>query len=94
MENDKNKIILVNIVEALVKLKAKGLMKSIEMCRCDKCFMDVCAITLNKFNPKYVTTTRGELLAKISTYDHNYQSEMMVEILKAMLIVKKTPRHD
>lgn len=94
--NDQNKneeLILVNVVESLVRGKARELIKTMDMCQCDKCFMDVCAITLNKLKPKYVTTTKGELLSQISTFSNNYQSELLVEVLKALVAVKKSPKH-
>lgn len=94
--NDQNKceeLILVNVVESLVKAKTRELIKTMDMCKCDKCFMDACAITLNRLKPKYVTTTKGELLSQISTFSSNYQSELMVEVLKALVTVKNSPKH-
>lgn len=95
MNEQKNnqELILVNVVESLVRGKARELIKTMDMCKCDKCFMDVCAITLNRLKPKYVTTTRGELLSQISTFSSNYQSELMVEVLKALVAVKNSPKH-
>lgn len=92
-QNNNEELILVNVVESLVRAKTRELIKTMDMCKCDKCFMDVCAITLNRLKPMYVTTTKGELLSQISTFSSNYQSELMVEVLKALVAVKKSPRH-
>jgi len=92
-EGHAHEYVLVNIVETLVKNKAKDLIKTIDMCQCNKCYLDACAIVLNNLEPLYVTTRRGELLSRVETIGYQYQSKMMIEVLKALNAVRKSPRH-
>ncbi len=89
----KNDLILINIVEALVRDKTAKLIKTIDMCQCETCYLNACAIVLNKLDPLYVTTNKGALLSRISTINYTYQTDLTVEILKALMIVKESPRH-
>ncbi len=86
-------LILVNIVEEIVRDKTAKLMKTIDMCQCETCYLNACAIVLNTRDPLYVTTKKGALLSRISTINYAYQTDLTVEILKALMIVKNSPRH-
>lgn len=92
-ENIRSEYILVNAVEDLVKQKAAELMETVLMCRCEMCFLDVCAIALNSLKPYYVTTTSGALLAQMKTVDKNYQTQIVIEVTRAIMLVKTSPRH-
>lgn len=95
MENTKkdDQIILVNIVEAIVRDKASKLIKTIDMCQCETCYLNACAIVLNAMDPLYVTTKKGALLSRINTAHYTYQTDLTVEIVKALMLVKEKPRH-
>lgn len=86
-------LILVNIFEELVKNKVRTIIESIDMCKCEKCQLNACAIALNSLPPKYVTTTKGTLLSQISVSDLNNQTTIEVEVLKALKIVRNCPLH-
>jgi len=66
----------------------------IDMCKCDKCFSDICSIVLNSLKPHYVTTTMGGLLDRAALLNVDVLSRISVEIFKAVDIVKKNPSHD
>lgn len=85
--------ILINIVEDLVMTTVQHAMKEIEMCSCHKCQLNACAIALNALPPRYVTTTKGTLLAEIGFMKSSFQFEVMVEVSKALKLVKEKPRH-
>lgn len=95
MDNPKkdDQTILVNIAEAIVREKAKKLIKTIDMCQCETCCLNACAIVLNTLKPLYVTTKRGALLSQINTTNYTYQTDLTVEIVKALMLVKEKPRH-
>lgn len=84
---------LVNIIEELVKDKVRVLMASQDMCRCEKCYCDACAIALNALKPCYVTTEKGSLLSLLSAQHVGTQTELTVCVLQALLKVKSSPRH-
>lgn len=85
--------ILVNIVEDLVMTTVQHAMKDIDMCRCHKCQLNASAIALNALPSRYVTTTKGSLLAEIGFMNSAFQFEVIVEVSKALKMVKEHPRH-
>jgi len=86
-------LILVNIYEELVKDKVSSTINTIDMCRCKKCQLNACAIALNALPPKYVTTTRGALLAQLAVSSLECQTSVEVAVLRALKMVKEYPLH-
>ena len=65
-----------------------------DICKCGKCFHDICAITLNSIPPHYVTTERGELLKKATALlNIENLTKISSEIFKAIDIVRNHPSH-
>jgi competence protein ComFB len=93
-EKKQEELVLVNAVEEIVKEKAKTMVQNAEMCKCRKCYLNVCAIALNKLKPRYITSSRGKILSSLDIMDYGYQAELTVAIVGAIEIVKKNPRHD
>ncbi len=62
-----------------------------DMCCCEVCYLNACAIALNSLKQLYVTTYKGALLSKISTIGVGYQAVLICEIIKALMIVKASP---
>lgn len=89
----KKNYVLVNITEELVRKKVKEMMKDFDMCQCDKCYLDVCAIILNDLKPHYVTTEIGMLLTELLATHYQYQTDLTVHVLEAMKQVKNSPHH-
>ena len=87
------KPILINIVEYLVKKKVNELIKEIDMCKCDLCRLNACAIALNHLKPHYVTTSRGALLGELNDVTANYIANIVVEVTKSLVHVKNNPHH-
>lgn len=86
--------VLINIVEEVVRGKVREAMRETDMCRCNKCELNACAIALNNLKPKYVTTYKGQLLAKIGLMNPDYLMEVSIEVAKALRIVIQRPLHD
>lgn len=89
----KQKYILVNITEELVKKKVRQTMPTFDMCQCEKCYLDACAISLNNLKPQYVTTLKGTLLTKLSDTQFQYQTDLQIQVINALMAVKNSPRH-
>ncbi|EJU28364.1 late competence development protein ComFB [Selenomonas sp. CM52] len=51
------------------------------------------ALALNHLPPKYVSTHKGDLFARIATMDPVDKAFIIQEIAKAIQIVHKMPRH-
>ena len=93
LTQSEDKLILVNIVEELVRAKVSSTIQFIDMCRCEKCQLNACAIALNELPPKYVTTTKGALFAQLGVSGFEDQTAIEVEVMKALKIVKECPMH-
>lgn len=92
-KSEQGEFVLINVAEQIVEQKVAELMQQTDMCRCDKCRLNACAIALNALPPHYVTTNRGELLAKVSASALDQQTEVIVEVTKALMKVKEHPMH-
>jgi len=84
---------VVNIIEDMVRLKVNDMIKDFDMCDCDLCRLNACAIALNNLPPHYVTTKKGALLGKVDDIELTYRARIAVEVAKALKIVKERPLH-
>ncbi|MDR2933603.1 MAG: late competence development ComFB family protein [Oscillospiraceae bacterium] len=85
--------ILINANEEMVKGDVRKMMEFIDMCKCEKCFKDVCAIVLNKLPARYVTTRKGTLLSQIPQMSRENHAEMTILIAQALKMVSESPQH-
>ncbi|MCF6464237.1 late competence development ComFB family protein [Clostridium sp. Cult1] len=86
---------LRNLIEDEVIYTINRLLKDRkDICTCDKCKMDIAAITLNNLKPKYVVTEKGKLYGKIDTIDYQFDADLVREIVKAIEIVGDNPHHE
>lgn len=88
------KRILRNLTEDIVISKLDVLMERMDCCRCDLCRLDIASYALNRLPNKYVATTQGELLSKISLIDNEFTIRVTTEITKAINVIKEHPRHE
>jgi len=84
---------LKNYMEEVVDSKLDSILNSIEICKCDKCKLDVKAIALNNLPPRYVVTDKGILYSKLNEMEFQFEVNVETEIIKAAVIVGKNPRH-
>jgi competence protein ComFB len=91
--SDGDDVELININEELIKAHVKEAMSGIDMCKCKLCQLNACAIALNAIKPKYVTSKKGEMLAKIGLMKMEVQTEITIKVSKAIKIVKECPLH-
>ncbi len=87
------KYALRNSVEELILAKTKSIMSRLNMCQCEKCFLDTCALVLNKLPPKYVTTDKGCLMAKVPAMDARNELELAILITQCAKMVRDNPCH-
>ena len=88
-----NPYILVNVTEEQVKTEVRSARSTMQVCQCEKCFFDTCAVVLNQMQCRYVTTEKGELLAKIATMNLESKHEMTYRVAQAIKYVHENPRH-
>lgn len=85
---------LKNFMEDVVSQKTDELLKLMNLCRCEKCRMDIIAIALNNLPPKYVVTEVGALYSKIRELEQQFEVDVETEIVKAAICVSKNPKHN
>lgn len=88
----KNEAILYNITENLVINKIDATLKKMKCCRCDRCKEDIVAIALNNLKPMYIVATKDDIEQKINEMKDS-GNEVTTEVIKAVLTVRKNPRH-
>lgn len=84
----------INYMEIWVREHMEELLKESDICKCSKCKRDVYALSLNHLKPFYVATKRGRLITKASGMHQQLETDIIIEITKAINIVNNNPRHD
>ena len=85
---------LVNAYEELVFTAVKEVMAKSDMCQCERCYLDICAIVFNSGYTHFVNTKEGELMKKVPDMNLGNHVEMMVQVIQAQKLVKNFPHHD
>lgn len=84
---------LKNYMEEVVFSLIEEILEDINMCKCEKCLLDIAAIALNDLPPKYVVTEQGELFSKVSILKNQFEVDVIAAITKAAVLVKRNPKH-
>jgi len=92
IRDEKNEVILYNVIEKFVLDKLDATLKKMNCCRCDRCKEDIIAIALNNLKPMYIVATKEEINQKIEELSE-LSNEVTTEVIKAVLAVRKNPRH-
>jgi competence protein ComFB len=86
---------LCNVMEDEVVQQSRAMMiRDGEVCACDVCVYNVSAIVLNNTKPHYITTHRGELFARVEKLNIVDRTEITIEVLRAIDIVRNKKMHD
>lgn len=85
--------ITVNVVEDIVKSRAKDFISKMGGCTCYRCVNDVIALALNELPPKYTVTHKGMLFTKIASYENQYSADISKALTKSCMMVMESPRH-
>ena len=84
---------LINAYDEIVRMTVREVMDKNDMCKCERCFLDICAIVFNRGYTHFVNTKEGELLKKIPDMNTGNHVEMMVQVMHALKLVKNFPHH-
>lgn len=85
---------LKNFMEDAVIYKTNDILKTMNICKCEKCKLDIIAIALNGLPPKYVVTQIGELFTKVNELTQQFEVDIETSIVKAAVQVGKNPKHE
>ena len=84
-----------NYIEKIVRDKLTELFKEDpSICQCDNCIQDIMTLTLNNLPPMYVSSNVGHIMTMFNLSHDQLTAKVMVEILKAVELVRKKPRHE
>ena len=85
---------VINYVEIWVKEYMGILLEKVDSCKCDKCRRDIYTLSLNNLRPYYVATTLGKIMAKLESTEQQVETDIIVEVTKAIGKVNSSPNHD
>lgn len=84
----------INVMELLLlRQNIHQLMEEQNVCSCERCMADVCALTLTGLPSKYVVTSKDSISPILSYYESRYKIPMLTEFMKSCSKVKERPRH-
>jgi competence protein ComFB len=86
-------VILKNYMEDVVLNIMDSVLKDMEICKCEKCKMDIAALALNNLPTKYVVSEKGQLYSKLHILRKQFEVDAITEITKAAVLVSKSPQH-
>jgi len=82
-----------NIMEDLVENRLGDLMRSADMCCCERCRADVKALALNKLPPRYAVSAGGEVYSHFQELCTQSQVNITAAIMAAIQVVRQNPHH-
>jgi len=85
---------LMNYMEDIVNKKVDSVLNLMNICKCEKCRLDIMAIALNDLPAKYVVTDKGALYTKLRELEQQFDVDIETAIVKAAIFVNKNPQHD
>lgn len=85
---------LYNYMEEVVKdTLEKLLSKKQDICKCQKCKLDMMAHALNRLPPKYVVSDKGIVFTKLQEVEIQFRADVTKELTRAIEHVSKNPQH-
>jgi competence protein ComFB len=87
-------VILRNYMEEVVdRTIGEILAPRDDICKCERCVLDIKALALNHLPPKYVVTDMGYVYTKVNELENQFKADIAVAVTNAMKIIRKNPRH-
>lgn len=86
---------LLNYTEIMIDNNIESVLeKYTDICKCEKCRLDIKAIALNSLLPRYVVTQIGQIYKKLDELDDQMKVDVIRALTYAVEKVKCSPRHD
>lgn len=83
-----------NYMEDMVNDELDGLLAGTDdLCKCQKCKLDIKVWALNRLPPKYVITDKGRMYTKLKEQEIQFRADVSRELTKAVLHVTRNPQH-
>lgn len=85
---------LHNYIEKVVReVLDEMLSRKNDICKCEKCRLDMMAIALNNLPPQYYVSDKGEVFSKLMSTYADMRTKVLTEVTKAIMQVEKQPFH-
>lgn len=85
---------LLNYMEDIAANELERLLEDTkDICKCQKCKLDMLAWALNRLPPKYIVSEKGRVFTKITGQNVQFQVDVIRELTKAILYISKKPQH-
>jgi competence protein ComFB len=85
---------VTNYMEIWIDEYMEILLERIDGCKCDICKRDIFTLSLNNLKPYYVATPLGKIMAKLESTKQQVETDIIVEVTKAIKKVKDNPNHN
>lgn len=86
---------MLNYMEEIVQDELEMLLSErTDVCKCQKCQLDMMVYALNRLPPKYIITDKGWLYTKLKEQEIQFKTDVVKELTKAIDFVKKNPQHE
>jgi len=87
-------MLLKNYMEDAVKNSLdKFLSEREDICKCERCKLDITAYALNHLPPKYVVTDIGHTYTRLAEMEQQFSTNLIVVFSRAADQIAKNPRH-
>lgn len=83
-----------NYMEEWVEACVNEIIDKFEVCKCERCRKDICALALNNLPPLYVATVKGKIMTGLNTLEKQYEADVLSVVSKAIQRVAKEKHHD
>ena len=86
---------LKNFSETEVNILLEEILQKYDnICKCEKCKLDIKALALNALSTKYIVSEQGEMYTKaLNEVNKQEQINVVMAITKAIDIVSANPKH-
>lgn len=92
-ESDELDYKFVNVFEEIVRSKVLDAMQKFGVCTCDRCIVDVVALTVTSLPAKCIVANKDAIFPLLSYYSSKYATAVQTELIKACVKVKENPHH-
>jgi len=84
----------LNVMQLLVEAKVDKYIRLFGLCSCQRCRIDVIALTLTGLPAKYIVTREPQTAPLLSVYEEKYNAAIVSQLINACKLVLEHPRHD
>lgn len=85
IKNYMEKMVLKNLESQLEKRD--------DVCKCERCLLDIVAYALNHLPAKYVVTDKGSIYTRLEELEVQLNADITREVFKAIELIKANKRH-